>query len=235
MVRFAWPVNDDARPRAAAFSAAGATARVTQAGQETCTYTLSPITDAIPRLAWSGQFTVFTPHGCAWTTSSDSGWLRLEPTSGHGTATIDYQADFNPQTSYADSRTAVAAFRWLAPTAGQNVRVAQTGDCNLGFAPATGGLPSGSTYAGDRTGGAITASAGGGQFHFWILTDPFIGCRWVVDSSDTWVEFDSPRVRQVMSGDGDVHFTLPPNGSSQPRRAALVMDGKPLTILQQGR
>jgi len=234
-VHFTWPVNDDAPARTGTFSIGAVTARVTQPGQETCTYQLSPIAVSIPRLAWTGQFTVFAPHGCAWSTSSDSGWLHAQPVSGHGTTTVDYQADFNPQTGYGNQRTAVVGFRWLAPTAGQNVRVNQTGDCSLAFTPATGGLAAGATYAGDRTGGAVTASAAGGQFHFWVLTEPFMGCNWVVDSTDTWVQFDSPSVRQIMAGDGDLHFTLPANPSPQARRGVLVMDGKPLTILQQGR
>jgi len=39
----------------------------------------------------------------------------------------------------------------------------------------------------------------------------------------------------VMASDGDLHFGLLQNSSSQPRQARLVMDGRVLTVVQQGR
>ena len=35
-----------------------------------------------------------------------------------------------------------------------------------------------------------------------------------------------------MAGDGDMRLTIPANTTGQSRRAAFVLDGKPLTITQ---
>jgi len=228
--------NEGADARRLTFTVGDQSVAITQPGQGDCVYQVTPVNDTIPRLAWQGQITISTTPGCSWKTSSDASWLHLQQTEGRNSATISYSADFNPANQYGDRRTALLAFRWAAPTAGQNVRVTQTGDCNLGMSPATGGLPAGATFSGGFNGGTLTATAAGGQVHFWILVEPvFAGCAWDVESSDSWVDFQSPRVRQVMASDGDLHFGLPPNSSSQPRQARLVMDGRVLTVVQQGR
>lgn len=227
--------NPEAPARKATFTVGDKTAAIAQPGQGDCSYTVSPVTTFIPRIPWSEQIAVSTARGCTWTVSSDASWVRAEQTSGRGPATVIYDADFNPQFGYAESRTGVLAFRWLAPTAGQNVRVRQSGACNVGIYAATGGLAPGSTFERDTSGGTLTAGAAGGQFHFWVQTDPYTGCATVLEGGDAWVELRFPKIGQVMGGDYDLTFTLPPNPASQARRTVFLMDRKPLTIVQQGR
>jgi hypothetical protein len=230
--------NDSESERQMAFKVADQIVRVVQPGQAqaNCNYEVSPVIVAIPPTAWSGQISMATSPGCQWQVASDVSWLRVRPSGGSGSATVGYDVDANPETGRSVTRLGVLAFRWRAPTAGQNVRVTQWGSCSIGVAPATGGLPPGATFSGGLPGNwAVTAGADGGTFHLWVLTEPFVGCPWTVESADTWLTVTSPRLHQVMSGDGDLHFTLPPNPTSQSRRATLSLEGKPLTITQSSR
>jgi hypothetical protein len=228
--------NDTESARQMAFTVADQVARVVQPGQADCRYEVSPVTVAIPRTASSGQISIATSRGCQWQVTSDASWLRPRSSGGSGSATVPYDADFNAESGRSVTRLGVLAFRWRAPTAGQNVRVTQWPSCSIGVGPATGGLPPGAAFTGALPGNwTVTASADGGTFHLWVLTEPFMGCPWTVESTDTWLTITSPRVNQVMSGDGDLFFTLPPNPTSQTRRATLTFEGKPLTITQAGR
>ena len=229
--------NDTETDRQMVFKVADQAVRVVQPGhsQADCRYDVSPVSAVLPRTAWSGSISITTGRGCQWQVTSDASWLRTRTTSGTGSATVSYEADFNPETGRSVTRLGVLAFRWRAPTAGQNVRLTQWGSCSLITAAATGGLPPGATHQRTPNAGAVTASADGGTFHLWVLTEPFQGCAWAVESADPWLTLTAPRLRQVMGGDGDLHFTVPPNPSSQSRQATLMMDGRPLTITQAGR
>jgi hypothetical protein len=145
---------------------------------------------------------------------------------------VTYQADFNPQTGYADRRVGVIAFRWHAPTAGQNARVIQWGSCNAAFYPPPEGLPTGATFS---NGTLTLASAAYTRIHMQLLTDPFMGCAWFAEASDGWISLDAPQTRQMRFGDGDMYFTIPANPGSQIRRGTISVDLRPLTIVQNGR
>lgn len=230
--------NDTESDRQMSFKVADQVVRVVQPGQSqaNCRYEVTPAIVAIPRAAWSGQVSIATSRGCQWQVTSDATWLHVRSSGGSGSGTVAYDADFNPENGRSVTRLGVLAFRWRAPTAGQNVRITQWSSCSLAVAPATGGLPAGATFAGGLQGNwTLAAGADGGSFHLWVLTEPFMGCAWTVESTDTWLTVTSPRLHQVMGGDGDLHFTLPPNPSSQSRRATLTMEGKSLTITQAGR
>ena len=75
----------------------------------------------------------------------------------------------------------------------------------------------------------------GGKVHLFVLTDPFMGCAWTVESSDAWVAVDFPPLHRVNGGDGDLHLTVPANPSASSRRALLTVGERPLTIIQEGR
>lgn len=224
-VKFSTASNDDASDRRMTLAVADKSAAISQRGQGDCTFQISPVTSTIPRSPWTSDINVTTGRGCRWTAASDTPWVRLRGTGGSGSGTLTYEADFNPETRYAVTRTAVIGIRWTTPTAGQNVRVTQWGDCNIAL-----GVPGGSGYASDT----LNVGAAGGTFHYFVLTDPFMGCAWTVESNDSWVSVTSPRLHQVSGGDGDLHFTIPAN-TSVSRRAVITIGDKPLTIIQQGR
>jgi len=224
-VKFSAQSNDEAPDRRMTIAVADKSVAISQAGQAGCTFEVSPVTSTIPRSHWLADIDVVTGRGCRWTAASDTPWIRLRGTGGSGPGTLTYEADFNPETRYAVTRTASISIRWATPTAGQNVRVTQWGDCNIAL-----GVPGGSGYASDT----LNVGAAGGTFHYFVLTDPFMGCAWTVESNDPWVSVTSPRLHQVNAGDGDLYFTIPAN-TSVSRRAVITIGDKPLTITQQGR
>ncbi|HEX9368561.1 MAG TPA: hypothetical protein VF921_18165 [Vicinamibacterales bacterium] len=56
-----------------------------------------------------------------------------------------------------------------------------------------------------------------------------------METNDTWLSVDFPRLHQVQGGDGDLRFTVPVNPSPSSRRAVLTVGDRPLTIVQQRR
>jgi hypothetical protein len=223
--------NEDPSVRRMTFTVANQSVAITQPGQGDCTYEVSPVVRFIPRVPWSDEVSITTGRGCRWTVSSDSGWLRPAVSNGSGSATLTFDSQFNPATDYAAKRNGILAVRWTAPTAGQNVRVTQSGDCNATPYPATNGLPAGASLA-NRT---LTIGAAGGQVHLWVLTEPFSGCNWTAESSDRWISWESPRLHQMLGGDTDFFFTVPLNATGQQRQAVLTLDLRPLTIVQSAR
>ena len=215
-IRVSATPNEDAAARRMTLTVADATAVISQPGQGDCLFQIAPVDGFIPRIRWSGGVDVQTSPGCRWTATADMSWIHLNQSSGRGSARLAYEADSYPSSTDA-TRTAVIALRWMAPTAGQNVRLTQSGDCHT-------------LVASTRTVGAE-----GGRFSEQVLVDPVWSCAWAVETADAWVSVDHPRPGQVARGDGDVVFTIPANTSTQPRQAVLVVGEKRLTITQQGR
>lgn len=223
--------NDDASERQATITLADQRVALRQPGQGDCTFQVSPVESSIPRLHWTGNIDVATSRGCRWTAASDTPWMHLSALGASGSGALTYEADYNPETRYAETRTALIAIRWTAPTAGQNVRVTQWGDCHVALAAPPEGAPGFSGFPRD----SLTVGPEGGTFHLFVLTDPFMGCPWTVETNDRWLSVDFPRIGEIRFGDGDLHFTVPANPSVQSRQAVLLVGGRPLTIVQKGK
>jgi hypothetical protein len=208
------------------------TVALTQPGQGDCSYQVSPVSIGLAYVRSSGTIAIETTRGCRWTAVSDASWLRLASNGASGSASLTYDADVNPGTG---SRQALVQIRWPAPTAGQNVRIAQSPSCSVVATPATGGLSAGTTFSGGVGGGTVTVSADGGAVHLWVLTEPWMSCPWAFETSDSWVTWNYPRPHQVSNGDGDLDFTVPANPSSNGRTATATLGPWPLTIIQRGR
>jgi hypothetical protein len=227
-VRLTADANEDAAERRATLRVANAVVGIAQAGQGDCTFDVSPIETSIPRLAWTGDIRVATERGCRWTASSGADWLRLRASTGSGSGILGYEAAYNPETRFGITRTAPIEIRWRAPTAGQNVRIRQWGDCYVVLAAPPSGTPG-------FSGASLDVAADGGTFHLFVLTEPWMGCAWTASAGAPWVTLDFPRAGQVMGGDGDVRFTVPANASSQERQGVLLVGERALTVVQRGR
>lgn len=225
--------NEDAQARRMTFTVEGQQASVSQPGQGDCSYEVKPVAATIPSDRWSDVITIATDPGCQWTAASTNSWFHLRSSGGNGSGTLTYEADANPNSGYATPRMARVELRWLAPTAGQNVMVEQFGTCNINAAPNV--LPSGATLSASPGGGTVTVGADGGIVRLFILAEPWMTCPWVMESSDTWIEWNWPQMRTIQRGDGDTRFTVPPNPSSNGRTAIARFGGWPLTVIQRGR
>jgi hypothetical protein len=120
--------------------------------------------------------------------------------------------------------------RWDTASAGQNAWVWQYAHC-LALYPAPG-----TTFSAPNT---LAFGAAGGDAHIFAQGESFMGCPWVVESQPNPQPgpfvVTSPAIQQIMRGDGDVHITAPPNPSTTPRTASVVIGEVTLTIVQAGR
>jgi all-beta uncharacterized protein/BACON domain-containing protein len=214
--------NDAAPARRVTISAGSASAVVSQPGQGDCAFQVSPIDSVVSSGARSGSIGVNTSAGCLWSATTDASWLHLGRQAGSGSGAVTFQTDVNPA---QPSRRGTIAIRWMAPTAGQNAFITQAGDCVIAFTSAPGHSPFSNP---------LPVGAAGGDFLFFVLSDPAFTCPWTVENSDPWIAILNPAGR-VGNGDGDLHFTVAPNPSSTPRTSVIAISNARLTVVQQGR
>lgn len=220
-LKFSAALNEDAGQRQMTLAVADKSAGILQRGQGDCSYHVTPTTAILPRAGRTGDITVTTAAGCTWTATSDASWLHLGAASASGTGMLSYSADANPDSGV---RSSPIKIRWVAPTAGQNVFVAQRGTCIVAAVGEGSGI-----------GNPLTVAAAGATAHVFVLVDtPFSGCPWSVTTADPWLVVESPR-GGVGSGDGDVRVSVAPNPSAQPRQGLLDFGEYRLKVIQAGR
>ena len=80
-------------------SAIVGTERWTSVAAQGCSFTVLPLTVTVPGAGGSGQVTVTTSPGCAWTAFSVTAWLSVTPASGVGSGSVTWSAPANPLSS----------------------------------------------------------------------------------------------------------------------------------------
>ena len=151
--------NTTTSSRSATVTIGGKTVTITQAGAP-CTYTLAPTSFNVTASAGTQTVTVTAQAGCAWTASSNQGWVTVAPASGTANGSVTLTIAANTTTS---SRAATVTI------GGQTVTITQAG------VPCTYTLtPTSATFDRDGGSGSITVTTG-------------TGCAWTVSSNVTWV------------------------------------------------
>jgi hypothetical protein len=212
--------NADAAARTANVTAGNGTHTVTQAGAKPCEYSVSPVDfRECVRGGFERAVTVDTAPGCGWTAATNASWLSIASGgSGSGSGSIRFTFSSN----YDAARQAVIEVRWPAPTAGQNVRVAQEG-C---------------LYAVSRD--SFDVPAGGGDLSFDVYqmtTDPACGgplqnaCVWSAQSTAAWIAVVTSMPCQ---GDERVALRVAANGGATPRTATVTVKNRTVTVRQAG-
>lgn len=220
-LKFSAQANDEAPERRMTLAVADKSVVISQPGQGDCSYQVTPTSAILPRPGQTGDITVTAAPGCKWTATTDATWLRLGAASASGTGVLSYSADANPGSAV---RSSPIKIRWVAPTAGQNVFVAQRGTCSVAAAA-----------EGSRIGDPLTVAAAGATAHVFVLVEtPFSGCPWSVTTADSWLVVESPR-SGTGSGDGDVFVRVAPNPSAQSRQGVLDFGEYRLKVVQAGR
>ncbi|HJT87665.1 MAG TPA: VWA domain-containing protein [Bryobacteraceae bacterium] len=136
--------NPTSSTRTGTVTIAGQTHTVTQAGGGGCSYSLMPSSNNMLAIGGSSSTRLTTGAGCSWTASSGASWITLtSPSSGTGSAAINYSVSPNTSTS---SRTGTIT------VSGQTFTVTQAGG-----ASATGPniAPGGVVNAASNRGGGI--------------------------------------------------------------------------------
>jgi hypothetical protein len=218
-VSYSVATNAGDAARTGTMTVGGQTFVVTQAGAKACTYSVAPVEFSA---CFGGlhdvTVAVTADTGCGWTASPAVSWLTISSgASGYGTGAIT----FNVGTNYeAPPRQGNIEVRWPTPTAGQNVRVSQSG-CFYSILPAV--LTVG-PFGGDST---ITVV---GYSDKNMCEGPLQdGCTWTAVSSASWVTVLNPGRH---GGLDYLFIRVSANATGQYRQATITVKGQTLRIMQ---
>jgi hypothetical protein len=194
-----------------------------------CEYHVSPLTIDLSRADQTGTVRIETQPGCAWTvgvtTQPDgSAWLTLDKTGGTGSDVVTYHASAMPPPGDGGQlRQLFIAFRWPAPTAGQNVVVTQAwvpGKCGGSFYWFRWWYAYVGPSADSSALEALGVTLGSGDWNFTSAPD--------------WITF-VPDGRLLGRGDGGRIFLVQPNPGTQPRDGTIVgCSGQQFVVHQAG-
>jgi len=181
---------------------AGQTFTVTEGGAA-CTYSLSATTVSYSSSGGSGSVGVTAPSGCAWTATSNVGWIAITSGgSGTGNGTVNYSVTAN---------TSSSALMGSVTIAGQTFTVTEgAGAC---------------TYSLSASG---TAAAPGGGLYSVNVTAPS-GCAWTANNTNSWINITGGGSG---TGNGTVSFSVTANSSGAMRSGIVLIGGQSYTITQ---
>ena len=101
--------NPSTSPRSGTLTIAGLTYTVNQAALS-CSYTVSPTSQAMPVGGGPGLTDVTAPAGCAWTAvSNNTGWLTVTSgANGNGNGTVGFSTTANPNSTTRSGTITIA-------------------------------------------------------------------------------------------------------------------------------
>ena len=146
-----------------------------------CPIELAPTARDVGASGETVSATVTAPSGCAWTATSDVGWITTSPSTGSGNGTLTIAVAAN--TGSLRTGTISVADQVLT------IRQADL-TCRYTIAPAAQSLA-----AVGGTGGPVTVSTS-------------VGCSWTAISNASWITVTAG---QAGSGSGTVSFTVAAN------------------------
>ena len=192
--------------RTGTLTVAGRTFTVNQAALS-CSYTVSPTSQAMPVGGGPGLTDVTAAAGCGWTAVSNStGWLTVTSgASGNGNGTVGFSTTANPNGTQRNGSITIA---------GQTFSVTQAAaPCNYSLTPTSQSVAS--------TGGTGSTAVAAPN-----------GCAWTgVSNNSGWLTVTSGASG---SGAGSVGFSASANGSSSPRTGTLTVGGQTFSVTQAG-
>jgi hypothetical protein len=196
--------NASTSPRTGTITAAGQTVTVTQAGAG-CTYSVAPLTQAIPAAGGSSSAAVTTSESCSWTAASNDPWITITGgASGSGNGAVSFSVAPNPASS---SRTGTIT------AGGRAISVTQPGlACTYAIAPA----------------GASVEAAGGSAV--FSLTAGTL-CAWTATSNAPWITITAGASGW---GDGTIGYAVATHTGAESRTGTITAGGQTYTITQSG-
>ncbi len=191
--------------RTGTITAAGQSLTVTQAGAASCTYTVSPTSIAPGAAGLTGNITVTTQSGCAWSASNPLGWVSIvSGSSGTGSGTVIYSVSANTGSARSGTLT----------IAGKTVSIAQQ-------------APVSCTYALNSVSNSF--NSGGGSNTVSVITQS--SCAWSAASNSSWL---SVNAGTSGSGSGTVGYSASANTSTSSRGGSLTIAGQTFAVSQLG-
>ena len=203
-VNYAVAPNPSSIPRSGTITIGTETFTVDQAGAP-CVYSILP-TNVTPGSGGVVDSTVVTaPGGCAWTATSNDGWITvISGGSGSGAGIVGYGVDPNPSSIPRSGTITIGTETFTVDQAGAT--------CAYSIFPAN--------VNPDSAGGTdnITVTAPG-------------GCAWTSTSNDFWITIDSG---SSGNGNGTIAYTVDPNPDVAPRTGTITVETETFTVYQAG-
>ncbi len=171
-----------------------------------CTYTVSPLSQAVGNGQQGVFYSVLAPSGCSWTATSDSSWAPVGPgASGSGTGYVSVAVESNLT---ASARTATLTI------AGQTATLTQrTVSCSYVLSPSS-----------------VTVPLGGGTVSVNLATGN--SCPWtVVDNYPSAVSVSAPASG---TSNATVSVTVAANPNPNSRTFSVPVGGATLSITESG-
>jgi hypothetical protein len=169
-----------------------------------CSYSISPASQAIAAGGGTGGATVTVSAGCAWSATSNATWIHVASgAAGNGNGSVSFSVDANTGNSRSGTLT----------IAGKTFTVTQGGTvgCKYSISPKSARYH----HAGGT--GTVTVTAEG-------------SCAWTATSSVDWITITSGRGGK---GRGTVMYSVGPyTGSANSRTGTLTIGGQTFTVTQ---
>jgi hypothetical protein len=218
-VSYSVAANSNDAARTGTMTIGGQTFVVTQAGAKPCTYSVSPVEFSA---CFGGlhdvKVSVTTDTGCGWTASPAVSWLTITSgTLGYGSGSVTINVGTNYE---APPRQGNIEVRWPTPTAGQNVRVSQSGCFYTLLSPGLTVGPSGGDYWIQVVGYSDNNACEGPLQNL---------CTWTAVSSASWVTFPGGGRG---GGLDSLLIRVSPNTTGLYRQATVAVQNQTLRVLQ---
>ena len=205
-VSYSVSTNTSSSQRTGYMTIAGNTFTVTQEGQVTCTYSISPSNRSHGSGSETGTISV-TPNSsiCSWQAYSNDSWITITSgSSGSGNGTVYYSVSANSSSS---SRTGTIT---IYGASSYTFTVYQSGIC---------------TYSMSSTSQSVGNS--GGTYYISVYTSS--GCSWTATSNTSWITITSGSSGR---GNGTVSYSVSTNTSSSSRTGTMSIAGQTFTVTQ---
>lgn len=202
-VRLSVAANNNGQARTGTVTVGGETFTVQQEGA-TCSYSLRPASYQAGRGADDVSVSVTAPAGCAWTATSNAGWIAVaDGRSGSGNGTVRLLVEANP----GAPRTGTVSI------GGQTFTLQQNGlECRNTIDPAS-------------------QNAGPGGAEMSVNVTAGAGCTWAATSQAPWITVVDGRSG---TGNGTVRLRVDPNTGTAPRTGTATIAGETFTVRQEG-
>ena len=172
----------------------------------TCGYSLSPASAFFTETGGSGGLALTAGNGCAWTATSNDGWIILtSPGSGTGSDPVSYEVRENFTGSPRVGTLSIA---------GQTFTVLQDA-----------GLPD-CTYVISPMSSAVSSVGRTGAFNVFSEQR----CAWMAVSSVSWITIPSGNMG---IGNGTVNYVVAANTTGLSRKGRITVGGQVFSVKQK--
>jgi uncharacterized protein (TIGR03437 family) len=173
----------------------------------TCSYSLAPVSSAVPIGGAVGTFSVVTPSTCSWTAvSNNADWLVISgSSSGTGNGNVNFTAAGNGTGQPRNGTIAVGTINYNVYQAGAACQVHLT--------------PASATANGSGDTGSITIDASN-------------GCFWQAAVTVPWITI--PASGSSGSGAGSLSWSAAPNTANTSRQGAITIGDQIFNLTESG-